>query len=270
MIQIKKAKPFLKWAGGKRALIPSLSKLIPQDFNRYFEPFLGGGALFFELNPSRSILSDVNVELINAYLQIKNNPNDVIRKLKKIRHCKEEYYKIRSQRPKSVVSRAARFIYLNRTCWNGLYRENKNGEFNVPMGRYINPLICDSEGLMQASKSLKNAQINSCDFEDILAKAQKKDLIYLDPPYVTGHKNNGFINYNNKIFKWEDQKRLASVAMDLKKKGCYVIISNASHESIDQLYNQFFSIEVSRLSLLAASSKKRGNVEEKIFTSFKN
>ena len=261
-------KPFLKWAGGKRRLLPEILKLLPAKFNRYFEPFLGGGALFFALHPYNAFLSDVNPELINTYIQVRDNTNKVIAQLKKMEFTKKFYYQMRLNKPKSLTSRAARFIYLNRTCWNGLYRENAKGEFNVPIGCYKNPMICDEKSLMEAKEALKNTTITHRDFEEILSIAADGDLVYLDPPYVTGHRNNGFINYNNKIFKWDDQCRLSKMATSLKKKGCYVIISNADHASIEALYGDFRSFKVSRLSLLAAEHKRRGLVEERILTSF--
>jgi DNA adenine methylase len=262
------AKPFLKWAGGKKWLIPHLVTLIPNNYNRYFEPFLGGGALFFNLQPKRSLLSDVNPELINTYIQVRDNVEEVINELMLMKFSKQYYYEIRSKITKSKVFRAARFIYLNRTCWNGLYRENAKGEFNVPIGSYKNPTICNREQLLAASKALSNTELKCVDFEVSLKSALKGDLIYIDPPYVTGHQNNGFIKYNNKLFNWSDQNRLAAIVSNLKNKSCFIIISNAKHRSINKLYSGFNNSIVNRISLLAADKYKRGKVEENVFTSF--
>ena len=149
------AKPFLKWAGGKKRLLPRLLKFVPKEYNNYYEPFLGGGSLFFALRPKKAYLSDLNEELINTYTQVRNNVSEVIKHLKGMKYNKKSYYKIRDMKPKNNAKRAAKFIYLNKTCWNGLYRVNPQGEFNVPIGRYKNPTICDEENLKNVGKALK-------------------------------------------------------------------------------------------------------------------
>jgi DNA adenine methylase len=263
-----KVKPFLKWAGGKRSLLPELLKFIPQKYNRYFEPFLGSGALFFALSSKKAYLSDLNRELVNAYKQVKNKARLVNAKLSKLRFSKATYLRLKKNKSGDCLSRAVRFMYLNKTCWNGLYRENKKGEFNVPIGKYKAPLICDKENLEKVNKVLKNAIISRNDFEVILRKARKGDLIYLDPPYVTGHSNNGFIEYNSKIFSWHDQKRLRKVVGVLHKKGCKIIMSNASHVVIRNLYKGFKLHSVKRHSHIAGIVKNRKRITELIITNF--
>jgi len=249
-------------------LLQDIEKFVPSDYNKYYEPFLGGGALFFKLEPSVSQLSDINSELINTYQQVKNNVNDIIKQLKSMKYNKSTYYKIRSLKTTDKVVRAARFIYLNRTCWNGLYRENKKGEFNVPIGKYENPLICDSDNLINASRMLEKTELTKGDFKLVLKNCSKGDLIYLDPPYVTSHKDNGFIEYNSKIFSLEDQLRLRNTMIRLDKKGCKLIMSNADHKFIKKIYKNFNINYVSRKSLIAADTLKRKDVKELIITNF--
>lgn len=268
MKNIVNAKPFLKWAGGKKSLLTHLEKILPNSYNSYFEPFLGGGALFFSLQPKKAFLSDLNKELINTYLQLKRHSKEVIKILEKMPYEKTVYYKIRNTYSKDKIYRAARFIYLNRSCWNGLYRENRKGEFNVPFGRFKNPTICDPVNLEAVSNALKKTSLRHVDFEIILEKAQNNDLVYLDPPYVTTHSNNGFLQYNAKIFSLEDQKRLKEVFLKLHKKKCKVILSNADHKFIRELYDQFYIYRVDRKSLLAGDKKKRKDVSELIITNY--
>lgn len=258
--------PFLRWAGGKQWLVNSLIDLIPKDYAKYYEPFLGGGALYFALKPENATLGDVNRDLIEAYLAIQANPSSVIRKITQWSNTKPEYYKIRQKKFSSKTSRAARFIFLNKTCWNGLYRVNKQGDFNVPFSNNKREIIDPSE-IKLASELLKGAQIVTSDFEDLVSPAQERDLVYLDPPYTVAHSNNGFRQYNEKLFSWEDQVRLANVAKKLADKGCYVIVSNALHSSIEDIYPTFQKIELERHSILAASTKARKKIKEALFLS---
>src|SRR5438309_7200092 len=209
--RVVKGTPLLKWPGGKRNLLNSILPLVPASFKRYYEPFLGGGALFFALEPQEAFLSDKNAELIHVYVQIRDNPDLVIRALRKLKNSKGNYYSIRSSNPRGDASRAARFIYLITLAFNGIYRVNLNGEFNVPYGykKYLDP--CDAERIRRASALLSKSVIHDQDFEEALAGADKGDLVYLDPPYTVAHGNNGFVKYNAKIFSWDDQLRLARV-----------------------------------------------------------
>ncbi len=227
--------PLLKWAGGKRNLVDLILPLVPSRFNRYFEPFFGGGALFFALQSNKAHLSDKNTELMHAYTQVRDQPDAVIRELRKLRNSKKDYYKIRSSIPKGDAARAARLIYLVTLAFRN------------------------------ASKLLKVAAIRDEDFEKAVSQAGEGDLVYLDPPYTVAHGNNGFIKYNAKIFSWEDQIRLSLVAKELVGKGCIVIVSNADHPSIRSLYDGFMATTLERNSIIAASSDFRSRITECVF-----
>jgi len=266
----KSPKPFLKWAGSKKWLIPHIKKFIPEHFNKYYEPFLGSGALFFALRPEKAQLSDISKNLINTCIVLREQPETIIKKLKKMPYEETFFYWIRDKfQPRSETSKAARIIYLNRTCWNGLYRENKSGKFNVPFGRFDNPTICDEDNLKAVASVLKDIELRASDFKEAVTNAQKGDFIFFDPPYITGHQNNGFHAYNEILFKWKDQERLAKVAQELDEKGCYVLITNADNELIRNLYNGFEFSEISRHSVIAADVQNRKKVNELIITNYK-
>jgi DNA adenine methylase len=265
---MEKTKPFLRWAGGKQWISAFLVGLAPKNYDKYFEPFVGGGALFFSLCPSRAVLGDLNSQLIETYKAIKNNPIQVIKTLSQWENESETYYEVREKEYNDMFQRAAQFIYLNKTCWNGLYRVNKRGKFNVPFsdnGREV----FKAEHLLKASKSLKKIKLISGDFEEIVNSAKAKDFIYLDPPYTVSHSKNGFRQYNEKLFSWKDQRRLSKCAKRLDEKGCYVIISNAWHKPLIELYEGFDMLELSRHSIIAAQSKNRKIVSEVLFVSKK-
>ena len=234
-------------------------------FNRYFEPFLGGGAMFFALEPANATLSDLNGELISCYKQIRDAPEEVIGHLGKLVNSESDYYRIRNSYPLSEAERAARMIYLTTLSFNGIYRQNKFGVFNVPYGykTHVNP--CDADRIRSVSRLLATATLLVDDFGDVLSRANRGDFIYLDPPYTVAHENNGFIKYNAKIFSWEDQVRLAELAKDLNDKGCHLIISNANHESIKDLYSCFTLEIINRTSVIAASGNDRRLITECIF-----
>ena len=258
--------PFLKWAGGKRWLIDNYSEIFPRTFNRYIEPFLGGGAVFFRLKPSSSILSDANPDLIATYQTIKADWQALLERLHshQEKHDKTYYYKIRAFVPNDPIERAARFIYLNRTCWNGLYRVNKHGEFNVPIGTKENVLL-NSDDFPLTSLTLSNASLEACDFEKTIDQACEGDLIFADPPYTVKHNLNGFVKYNQKMFSWDDQIRLRDALERAVARGAWVISSNANHECIHDLYRDRFKVGVvPRKSVIAASSSKRGDTSELI------
>jgi len=265
-ILVQKPKPFLKWAGGKSLILPAILEHIPTTFDRYFEPFLGGGALFFNLRPQKARLSDLSEDLVNTYSQVRNYPEEVISLLNEMKYEKSVYYEIRGKKIEDKFHRAARFIYLNKTCWNGLYRVNSRGEFNVPFGRYTNPLICDEQNLRNVSSVLQKSKVVIADFEEALEDAKQGDLVYLDPPYTTSHNNNGFIEYNSKIFSLEDQIRLRSVFERLCQKGCNVILSNSDHEFIRELYKGFRRTVVPRRNSISSDITKRVQVTELIIT----
>lgn len=267
-ILFKKTEPLFKWPGGKRKLLKHLLPLIPASFNTYYEPFMGGGALFFALQPEVGILSDTNDELINCYTQVRDVPDRVLGCLSTMENNKEDYYRIRKEPPTDNVARAARMIYLCTHSFNGIHRVNLSGIFNVPYGN--NPTLkhYDPDRLHSTSKALSSTRLVCRDFEDVLAGAKVGDFIYLDPPYTVAHNNNGFVKYNATIFSWEDQMRLAEVAKELDQRGCKVLISNADHESVRSLYIDFTMGIISRTSTIAASGLHRPTITECVFYNY--
>jgi DNA adenine methylase len=256
--------PFLKWPGGKRWFVRKCQHLFPARFNRYIEPFLGSGAVFFSLRPERALLSDINNDLIDTYRAIRDNWSRVFTTLKihHKNHCKEYYYKVRSSTPKSLHIRAARFIYLNRTCWNGLYRVNLKGEFNVPIGTKKNAIL-DTDDFAEVSRLLQNTEIEQTKFSTIIDQATEGDLLFADPPYTVKHSNNGFIKYNEELFNWDDQVLLSERLKFAKERGAFIISTNANHKSIRNLYEDHFDlIVVDRNSVIAADPTKRGRYKE--------
>jgi len=259
--------PLLKWPGGKRFVLKFLLSIVPKRFDHYYEPFLGGGALFFALHPARAILSDNNAELINFYVQVRDHPNELIDHLQKLHNIKEEYYRIRHDIPVDKIARAARLMYLANLSFNGIFRVNLKGEFNVPYGYKTHLQICDPARIQAASALLASVQFQCDDFEASVQSASAGDLVYLDPPYTLAHQNNGFIKYNSKIFSWDDQIRLANLANELLNRGCKIIVSNANHPSIINLYANFQMRLVERASVIAANSRFRRKTTECIFFS---
>jgi DNA adenine methylase len=234
-------------------------------FSRYLEPFCGGAALFFQLAPKRAILSDTNAELINCYKQIKDDPESVISALRTFRNSEDHYYSIRDMIPRVSSRRAARILYLTTLAFNGIYRVNLRGEFNVPYGYRTHLKPCDAERIRAASRLLRRARLFVVDFEDIVADATANDLIYFDPPYTVAHGNNGFLKYNERILQWEDQLRLACVATAAAERGSRVIVSNANHPSVRKLYTHFTIEYVQRASVMAASPSNRRMITECLF-----
>lgn len=258
---MKNIKPFLRWAGGKQWLTKTLLSISPEKYSTYYEPFLGGASFFLTLGPKNAVLGDLNKQLIYTYMAIKNFPEKVIAHLRKWANNKETYYQIRSSEFNEDSEKAAQFIYLNKTCWNGLYRVNTRGLFNVPFsdnGRRV----FEVDQIISISDKLQNAKLIVGDFEFVLKSAKTNDLIYLDPPYTVSHSNNGFRQYNEKLFSWDDQIRLARIADFLIEKGCYVIVSNAMHKPLIDLYSNFKILEISRQSIIAANSKHRKKITE--------
>jgi DNA adenine methylase len=257
-------RPLLKWTGGKRALAPEIVPLL-EGYGRYFEPFFGGGAVFFKLYPESSMLSDLNPELINCYETTKNHPEELIASLKRLKNTEETYYKVRASAPRTAVNRAARFIYLCALSFNGIYRVNLSGQFNVPYGRkkHIDP--CDASLIRSISKRLKTCEILCADFEQSALKAVAGDCVYFDPPYTVAHGNNGFVKYNEKIFSWKDQERLEAVARRLATQGVRVVISNADHPSLRTLYKAFDVKTVERWSKISATTEGRKKITECVF-----
>lgn len=256
--------PFLKWAGGKRWLSDKIVELALPLHGKYIEPFLGGGAVYFALRPTQAVLSDANFELINTYQAIKGDPKMIERLMREHQrqHSKDYYYKMRSYKPRCEYRMAARFIYLNRTCWNGLYRVNLSGKFNVPIGTK-SAVTMETDDWPAMAKLLKSAKLICGDFENSIEMAEKGDLVFADPPYTVKHNLNGFIKYNDSLFSWSDQIRLRDAVLRAKRRGARVIVTNAHHASIRELYQSKFLLEpVARASVLAGSSAHRGRYEE--------
>jgi len=256
--------PFLKWAGGKRWLTANYTHLFPTQFNKYFEPFLGSGAAFFYLRPSEAILSDANAELVNVYDQIRANWKLVELALKRHSRNHDEiyYYEERGRKHRAKHEKAAQFLYLNRTCWNGLYRVNLKGKFNVPIGTK-DAVLLDTDDFEEASCALQKATLSTNDFEPILSLAKKNDFAFVDPPYVTRHNFNGFAKYNDKIFSWTDQQRLAQAIRTAALKGVQILLTNADHPSVRKLYAGLGrQVTLKRHSVLAADSENRGEITE--------
>jgi len=261
---------FIRWAGSKRALLPEIVQLLPESFGRYYEPFFGSGSLFFLLHPARATLSDACVELMNVYRGVVQDVDKVLEYLSRWKPERDLYYTIRDEESSDLVYSAARFIYLNKTCWNGLYRVNTSGRFNVPYGRPKTDGLIDEANLRGCAEVLERKRITltTGDFARSLARAKAGDFAFLDPPYVTRHNNNGFIEYNERIFSWADQQRLANVATELVRRGVNVMITNALHGDVLDLYRGFNHVRVIRSSTLASDKAKRGRVEEAIIWSY--
>jgi DNA adenine methylase len=262
------AKPFLKWAGGKRWLIERHSDAFPRFEGKYIEPFLGGGSVFFNLAPTSALISDSNARLIECYLQIRDNYEEVVSFLEKHQkhHAKNYYYEIRAKLFKNEAERSAQFLYLNRTCFNGLYRVNRNGVFNVPIGTK-DKIIDESESFAEISAALSGADIVHSDFEEVIEKASEGDFIFVDPPYTVKHNLNGFLKYNEKIFSWDDQVRLRDAIVRAAERGALILLTNAAHASVVELYENVGKLRfVQRSSVLAGKSAARGSVSELIVT----
>jgi len=251
----------------------------PNDFdpkvNTYFEPFVGGGAVFFDLLPQKAVLSDLNRELIITYNVIKNNVDELIKSLKKYEYTKDYYLKIRAW-DVSVLSDleiASRFIYLNHTCFNGLYRVNSKGGFNVPFGKYKNPLICDEINLRRVSKALENVKIKHQDFKEVLKLAKKGDFIYFDPPYYPVNKTSSFTSYTKEAFLEKEQIELRDVVIELNKRGCFVMLSNSDTPFINQIYSNIKGIYINKVKAkrtINSKSSGRGEIYEVLITNYKN
>lgn len=257
--------PLIKWPGGKRALIPELLKHTPINYKNYYEPFFGGGALFFFLQPASAFLSDLNADLINCYKLVKEKPEEIISALGRYKNTEEYYYRVRSSAPRTEIYQAARLLYLTRLSFNGIHRVNLRGRFNVPYGKKTHLECVDSALLRSASTSLKNARLMAGDFEETTVNAGPGDFVYFDPPYTVAHANNGFVKYNEHIFSWADQVRLAEHARRLAKKGCHVLVSNADHKSVLELYEDAACVTIWRHSVIAASSSHRRKITESLF-----
>ncbi len=269
---------FLKWAGGKLQLIEQLENLFPHKFRNYYEPFIGSGAVFFyvksKLKPNKVILSDTNEELINCFVIVRDKPSELVESLLNHRkkHSKEYYYAVRSIESNRLdsVDRAARLIYLNKTCFNGLYRVNSKGQFNVPFGDYESPSIFDKNTLFQASQLLRGVHLQVMSFEKILDFAGKDDFVYFDPPYIPLSKTSSFTRYSKSDFSMKEQKQLSEVFEALHSRGCFVMLSNSDHALTRELYRDYKknTVVVRAKRMINSVGSKRGAIDELIVTSY--
>ena len=255
-----KCKPILKWAGGKTQMLDSILPRFPDSYGKYIEPFFGGGAVFFALQPDNAVIADSNPELINLYSTVANNVDAVIDELRKFTNTEEMFYDVRSQDWESLspVEAAARTIYLNKTCFNGLYRVNKKGQFNVPFGKYKNPKILDEDNLRAASSLLSKARIVCCDYSEVLENLTcPNDLIFLDPPYVPISEYSDFKRYTKEQFYLEDHEKLAKIYRALSHKGCHVFLTNSNHPIVQNLYSDFKYEVIQTKRHISCDSKTR-------------
>ena len=276
----EKPKPFVKWVGGKRQLLKQfrLMNLYPPEkfdirHGRYFEPFVGGGAVFFDLLPETAFLSDLNNELVTTYNVIKSEVENLIKSLKRHKLDKEYFLKVRAQDPITLtpLNVASRFIFLNRTCFNGMYRVNSKGGFNVPYGKYTNPLICDEVNLRKASKALKNVEIANQDYKEVLKKAKKGDFIYFDPPYYPVSKTSSFTSYTKEAFLDREQAELRDTFVELHKRGCFVMLSNSDTPFINDIYSEPKGLRITKVEAgraINSDATKRGKITEVLVTNY--
>ena len=275
-----KPKPFVKWVGGKRQLLKQFRELNlypPECFNpesnTYFEPFVGGGAVFFDLLPKHAELSDTNRELVMTYNVIKDNVDGLIKSLKKHIYNKEYYLGVRAQdiNELSDIEVASRFIFLNRTGFNGMYRVNKSGQFNVPFGRYKNPLICDENNLRKVSEALQGITITHRDYKDVLELAKIGDFIYFDPPYYPLNPTSSFTAYTAKGFFEKEQIELRDTFVKLHERGCFVMLSNSDTPFINELYSELEGVSINKIiagRAINSKGSKRGKINEVLITNY--
>lgn len=263
-------RPLLKWAGGKTHLLPILRRCVPVRFGRYFEPFLGGGALFFDLRPQDAVLSDSNYELIHCYRTVRDRPEEVVEHLRGLMVSQEEFYRMRAVRPETLpeAARAARFIYLNKTCFNGLYRVNKHGLFNTPFGHYKHLSLVDARNLAAVSRALTKPALECADYSLVLRLVVPGDFVYMDPPYLPIGKYSDFKRYTREQFRESDHERLADVFRCLAQAGCFVLLSNAYHEKIARLFADFHQAVVYAPRNVNCKGKGRGKVKELLISNY--
>lgn len=265
--------PFLKWAGGKRQLVPKIREYLPNDYNLYFEPFIGAGAVLFNLQPRTALINDANEELINCYRVVKDHPEKLIAHAKQHPNTKKHFYELRSLDRKpdfahlSELERASRILFLNKTCFNGLFRVNSRGHFNVPYSKYSNPLIVDEVGIRAASRYFNSSRIemSSEDFETALSGAGRDDFVYLDPPYDPVSDTSSFTGYNLPSFDRDEQRRLKKVCDELTRRGCKILLSNSATSFIRDLYRnerRYTIVEVTANRNINSIGAGRGKIKE--------
>lgn len=280
MSSTKKVKPFLKWVGGKGQLLEQFESLLPKKYNSYFEPFVGGGAVYFSINPKKAHINDINRTLSQTYIHIKENTEKLIKSLKKLEkdfiskaqdQRKEFYYSIREKYnslPAEDFDRSLYFLFLNKTAFNGVYRENSKGGFNVPIGSYTNPKIIDEENIRLVSEVLSNTKITSGSFVDAVKNAKAGDFVYFDPPYHPISETSSFTSYSKDAFSKDDQIKLRDLFVELDKKGVYVMLSNSSAPFIKEIYSGYRQIPVYATRMINSKSDKRGKISEVVIVNY--
>lgn len=272
---LPKPRPFVKWAGGKSRLAPKIASFFPEYYNDYYEPFLGSGAVYFEIAPQRGILNDLNANLIEVYKSIKQNPRGLIREmkliekeynsLKTLEEKAEYYYGIREEYNHNKIDRlrkAGFFVFLNKAGWNGMYRENSLGYYNIPFGKKENLKLFDEQNIISVSQNIQKMKFTTLDYKDAVKSANKGDLIYFDPPYFPLSKTASFTDYQKKGFSEQDQKELHGLAVDLVKRGCYVVVSNSNCKKTLDLYKDFEIKKIKVSRTIGAKVTTRGKIEE--------
>lgn len=278
-----KPKPFIKWAGGKSRLASEIASYFPKKYNKYYEPFLGSGAIYFEIAPQRGRLNDLNVNLIKTYNIIKHAPRELVRELLKIEKKynsfssmekkSDYYYDIREKyncEKMDDLKKSAFFIFLNKAGWNGMYRENSVGRFNIPFGKRERLKICDKENIMNVSKNIQKMEFTSLDYKDAVCDASEGDLVYFDPPYFPLSKTASFTDYQKTGFTKDNQKELRDLAISLSKKGCYVVISNSDCREVENLYDGFNIKKIKVSRTIGAKASTRGKIYEIVALSYQN
>jgi DNA adenine methylase len=262
--------PCLRWAGGKRRQLAYLEPLVPTEYNRYFEPMVGAAALFLRLQPSQAILGDSNAELIGFYEVLRDNTEELIARLRRFKASEKGYYEVRAMEPICPIDRAARFAFLNRLAWNGVYRVNKEGKFNVPFGKRIPSEMWDYPNLRAMARALKTASLFRGDFEECTAAAESGDFVFIDPPYPRGANDGmGFNRYTTRFFSYEDHERLARSASDLVSRGVLVMIAESAHPDISTLYSERFNrLTIEGKALIAGKAEARRTVRELLLYSY--
>ncbi len=270
MAKIGLAQPFLKWVGGKRQILEEIRKYVPKRFNIYYEPFVGGGAVLFDLQPQKAVINDVNCELINTYVVIRDAVDEVLRDLSKHQNEKEYFYTVRALdrtqmfKELTPVERASRLIFLNRTCYNGLFRVNSQGQFNVPFGDYKNPAIVNESVIRAVHQYLASNDVKILygDFVDAVASATQGDFVYFDPPYDPLSDTASFTGYTLSGFSKTEQMRLRETMDCLTKRGCYVLLSNSATDFIKDLYSGYKMVIVEAARAINSNASKRGKIDE--------
>ena len=268
--------PFLKWAGGKRQLLKDILLYRPLTFRTYYEPFVGGGAMLFALQPERAVISDINSELVNAYEVLQNAIDPLMKEISRHPNTADHYYAVRNLDrdghfdATDAVTRAARLIYLNKTCYNGLFRVNRQGQFNVPFGRYKQPRILNEAVLKSAHAYLNASSITilRCDFEQTVSTAAKDDFVYFDPPYHPVSKTSAFTSYSVNGFDWSAQRRLKNTVDELTRRGCKVMLSNSATADIRDLYKDYQCITLQAARAINSNADRRGKVEELLLLNY--